>query len=333
MASRNGSQHSRRPGRTDIGASWISYSDMMAALLLVFILVLCYSVFQYLTMMDTKTQELDAQQALLNSQQATLEDQTALLAQQQQDLEDQEDKLLSLQANLDTQQADLETSQANLVARESELKDAQAQLADQQNKLDAANSLLTTQQAAMDAQQLRIDDLIGMRTRIIQDLSTTLQTANLQATVDSQTGNIVLNSAVFFETNSDVIRASGQQLLDEFIPVYLSVLLRPEYSDYLGEIIIEGHTDTSGSYLLNLRLSQQRALAVATYCLQMDGLSSTQLEMLRSILTAKGKSYSNPVYNSDGSINMDASRRVEFKFSLKDAEMIDEMNKILSSNQ
>ena len=28
---------------------------------------------------------------------------------------------------------------------------------------------------------------------------------------------------------------------------------------------------------------------------------------------------------------MDASRRVEFKFSLKDAEMIDEMNRLLQS--
>lgn len=34
----------RGAGKSDGGASWISYSDMMAALLLVFVLVLCYSV-------------------------------------------------------------------------------------------------------------------------------------------------------------------------------------------------------------------------------------------------------------------------------------------------
>ena len=34
----------RRAGRTDSGAAWISYSDMMAALLLVFVLVLMQDV-------------------------------------------------------------------------------------------------------------------------------------------------------------------------------------------------------------------------------------------------------------------------------------------------
>ena len=36
------------------------------------------------------------------------------------------------------------------------------------------------------------------------------------------------------------------------------------------------------------------------------------------------------VYDENGNENPDASRRVEFKFSLKDAEMIEEMNRILS---
>ena len=35
---------------------------------------------------------------------------------------------------------------------------------------------------------------------------------------------------------------------------------------------------------------------------------------------------------SDGVEDADASRRVEFKFSLKDSEMIEEMNRILSED-
>ena len=95
------------------------------------------------------------------------------------------------------------------------------------------------------------------------------------------------------------IKDSGRALLDEFIPVYLGVLLQPEYVDYLGEIIIEGHTDTQGTYLVNLELSQERALSVATYCLQMPTLSEEQLEKLREILTAKGRSYSCLLYTSN----------------------------------
>ena len=65
----------RGASKADGGASWISYSDMMAALLLVFVLVLCYSVYQYFLMLETKTAELDEQSALLTQQRATLADQ------------------------------------------------------------------------------------------------------------------------------------------------------------------------------------------------------------------------------------------------------------------
>ena len=57
--------HNRRAGRgsTGGGASWISYSDMMAALLLIFVLILTYSLYQYFTMLEAKTAELEEQQS------------------------------------------------------------------------------------------------------------------------------------------------------------------------------------------------------------------------------------------------------------------------------
>lgn len=355
--------HNRRAGHgaSASGASWISYSDMMAALLLVFVLILCYSLYQYFSMLETKTQELETQKQMLVEQQTTLDEQTATLSTQQTTMDEQTAKLASQQAALDAQASALATAQANLqsaqsalntqqaaldqqtaaldnanatlVTREQELSTLQSQLATQQTALDAATELLDTQKAALAAQTTKIDDLVGVRTKIIQELSTALSSASLKAKVDKNTGDIVLDSTVFFETGSNVIKQDGKTLLDKFIPVYLSVLLRPEYQDYLGEIIIEGHTDTKGEYFMNLELSQNRALSVAKYCLQMDGLTDDQRTLLRSILTAKGKSYSDPVYNSDGSVNMDASRRVEFKFSLKDAEMIEEMNRLLQTTE
>ena len=66
--------HNRRAGRgsTGGGASWISYSDMMAALLLIFVLILTYSLYQYFTMLEAKTAELEEQQTLLLQQQVLL---------------------------------------------------------------------------------------------------------------------------------------------------------------------------------------------------------------------------------------------------------------------
>ena len=243
-----------------------------------------------------------------------------------------QEELAAIQIQLDQQEADLFAAQAALGDKEEELSVLQLQLAEQADKLDALQVVLQAQQGQLESQQEKIDNLVGVRTKIIEELSQALTRANFKAAVDPDTGDILLDSAVFFETNSSTIKDSGEMLLRQFLPVYLSVLMQEEYAEYVGEIIIEGHTDTAGSYITNLKLSQDRALNVATFCLEMPGLTRTQTLKLQELMTAKGRSYSDPVYNSDGSVNMDASRRVEFKFRLKDAEMINEMNRILSED-
>ena len=309
--------HNRRAGRgvSGTGASWISYSDMMAALLLIFVLILTYSLYQYFTMMETKTKELNDQQAILDKQ-------TVALRLAKDELDDKEAQLVIIQGNLDDLKVKLD-------AQEQTLEDLQIVLSSKEADLETATLKLQEQKDLLNAQALRIDNLIGIRTNMIQDLSNTLSAANLKAAVDPNSGDIKLDSSVLFETGSSVIRPEGKELLDSFIPVYLDVLLRPEYADYLGEIIIEGHTDTDGSYESNLKLSQNRALQVALYCLNMPSLSSAHRARLQEIMTATGRSESDPVY-VNGVEDKDASRRVEFKFSLKDAEMIEEMNRILS---
>ena len=312
--------HNRRASRgAQGGFSWISYSDMMAALLLIFVLILTYSLYQYFTMLETKTLELD----LKNTE---LEEQKIALNLATDELNAKEQALIIIQTDLDK-------LQDKLSSREEELNNAKATLVIQQQALEDASKKLEEQQLALSAQAQRIDDLIGIRTTMIRDLSASLSAANMKATVDPNTGDIVLDSSVFFETGKSAIKEEGQELLNRFIPIYLDVLLRDKYADYLGEIIIEGHTDSTGSYQSNLKLSQDRALQVALYCLNMPTLTRAQKARLQDILTAKGRSSSDLVYDANGVENPDASRRVEFKFSLKDAEMIAEMNRILSEQE
>lgn len=319
----------RRAGRGNNGSHWIGYSDMMASLLLVFVLTLCYSMYLYFSTLETKTAELEEQRAVVAAQQSTLDEQTVRLEAQTAQLAQQQEDLESAQASLAEQQAALDAANETLASREEELASLQSQLAQQQITLDAQAEVLASQQEALESQTAKIDDLVGVRTQIVSELSSALTASGLKATVDPNSGDITLDSAVFFETASYTIKADGQAMLDQFVPVYLSVLLQDKYTDYLGQIIIEGHTDTVGEYFMNLELSQNRALSVAKYCLQMRSLTEEQREMLRSILTAQGRSYADPIYNADGTVNMEQSRRVEFKFSLRDAEMIEEMNRIL----
>ena len=313
----------RGPRSGDNGAHWISYSDMMASLLLVFVLAVVYSVYQYYSMLEIKTQQL-------NEQQAELDRATITLVQREEELEaanvtlmGKQEELAAIQIQLDQQENDLHAAQDALKTKEEEQARLQLQLA-------AMQSVLEAQRAEMLSYQHRIDDMIGVRSKIIQELSQALSAANVGASVDAATGDIILEGKVFFDSSKDTIRTEGQELLSRFVPVYLGVLMRPEYVDYVGEIVIEGHTDTAGSYLTNLRLSQNRALSVAEYCLQLPSLSSRQVSQLQELLTAKGRSFSDPIYKADGSVDMDASRRVEFKFRLKDSEMIQEMNRILT---
>ena len=312
--------HNRRASRgAQGGFSWISYSDMMAALLLIFVLILTYSLYQYFTMLETKTLELDTKNKELDQQKIALNLAT--------------DELNAKEQALIIIQTDLDNLQDKLSSQEEELNNAKATLIIQQQKLDEAAAKLEEQQLALASQAERIDDLIGIRTNMIRELSSSLTAANMKATVDPNTGDIVLDSSVFFETGKSTIKEEGQELLNRFIPVYLNVLLQDKYSDYLGEIIIEGHTDSTGTYESNLKLSQDRALQVALYCLNMPGLTREQKTKLQQILTAKGRSFSDLVYDENGIEDADASRRVEFKFSLKDSEMIEEMNRILSNQE
>ena len=316
--------HNRRAARGSVGggASWISYSDMMAALLLIFVLILAYSLYQYFTMLETKTKELEQQQIQLGLAQAALDEKEGLIIIIQSELDQKE-------AELTTKEEELEEKDQLLISQKAELDSLQLILIGKQADLDAAQARLDEQQLLLSDQARKIDDLVGIRTAMIRDLSSALSLASLKAKVDPNTGDIVLDSSVFFETGKATIKPEGQELLDRFVPVYLSVLLRDEYADYLGEIIIEGHTDSQGSYESNLKLSQDRALQVALYCLHMPSLTAQQKQKLQSILTAKGRSYSDLII-VNGVEDADASRRVEFKFSLKDAEMIEEMSRILS---
>ena len=323
----------RRSRGTDSGAHWISYSDMMASLLLVFMLAVVYSVYQYNNMLEIKT-------AQLNEQQEELDRATITLVQREEELEaanvtlmGKQEELAAIQIQLDQQENDLHAAQTALQTKEEEQALLQLQLAEQKDKQAAMMLLLESQKTEMLNQQKRLDALVGVRSEIIKRLSAALTSANLKAAVDSTTGDIVLDSAIFFETNSNVIKDSGKELLSRFLPVYLGVLMSPEYTDYVGEIIIEGHTDSDGSYITNLKLSQNRALSVAEYCLNLLNGNRSRQELFKELLTAKGRSFSDLVYNADGTENKDASRRVEFKFRLKDSDMIDEMNRILSQMQ
>ncbi len=289
---------------------WQSYSDMMAALLLIFILIIAITLAIY----REKTNDLDKTRLELSEAQSQLD----------ATIED-----------LEQSKAELEQSNGELASSLAELQQAYEQAALTQEELNNAYLEIENARQELTTTKQELQDIVGVRTDIIGALQSAFSNSSMK--VDAQTGSITFSSDVLFRYNSSYLTAESKESLKNIIPMYLDVLLQDQFREYIAEIIIEGHTDTDGSYQSNMELSYARANAVAEFCLdKRNGLTEEEIEQLQKILTVNGKSWSNPVYqkdtvgNSTSEVDMTASRRVEIKFRLKEDEMIEKIAGILN---
>lgn len=324
----------RKPTEFQETSFWQSYSDMMAGVLLMFILIICGTLF---VLMQVKN-SYDASELELRQREEELERETLeklgyidLTDTQQMLLDEQQARLDEQQAQLDEQKAALEAAQALLAQQQAQLAASQTLLSLQQAELEDKEAQISLQQEELASQTLQLEEIIGVKKDLIADLRDEFAHSDLSISIDEQTGSIMLESSILFDYDSDVLTNAGKSTLSEFLPAYFDVVLSDEYIDYVSEIIIEGHTDTVGSYEYNLALSQARAAAVAEYCLggSQSVFSADRADRIRSIVSVVGRSWSDPIYNADGSVNAEASRRVVVKFRLSDDEMINELLAVL----
>ena len=119
---------------------WRSYSDMMAGVLLLFVLIMCVTLFQAqksynesieerdekIALQEEYTLEILAQQNELNEKEGQLKDQNEQLKTQDEKLKDQETLLSELAAKLKDQEATLSTQKADLDEKTALLKEQQA---------------------------------------------------------------------------------------------------------------------------------------------------------------------------------------------------------------
>lgn len=335
---RYGKSRRNRNGQSD-GSFWLCFSDLMSALMLVFVLVLFYSVYQYFDMLEVKTAELLRQSGLLDQQQAQitlsqqeLADKEAQLTAQSATLSEQSEKLTAQETALLAQQAKMLLQEQTLQALQDKLAEQEAALNSAQLSLDEALLAQQGQQALLDAQQAKLDKLVGVRTEIIEDLVSALRQSNITGANVDDSGAIVFSSEMMFSIGSSGLNETGKQFLNSFLPNYLKVLMSETYSKNVSQIIIEGHTDTQGSYMTNVELSQDRALSVLRYVMsdEFTGISPAEKQRLEQVVTINGRAYSDPIYKADGTVDMEASRRVVIKFRLNDEDMVTEMLNVLN---
>jgi len=149
--------------------------------------------------------------------------------------------------------------------------------------------------------------------------------ASWGAEIDSTTLSVKFGPEVLFRQGEAEIQPRFKEILDDFFPRYVAILMQPSFRDHIEEVRIEGHTSSewfyrgavrgSGleAYEGNMDLSQQRTRAVLSYVVRLAGVREHWEGWLRPLMTANGLSSSQLVRNEDGGENRLLSRRVEFR--------------------
>lgn len=137
------------------------------------------------------------------------------------------------------------------------------------------------------------------------------------------------NPQVLFVEGKADVTPRFQNILREFIPKYLKVVMQDKYKDKIAEIRIEGHTNTKpisitdDPYIDNMKLSQDRARNVLAFFRKQKcflSLNTILKQRLQFWLTANGLSYGRTIdanskltFTSNTKIDPEKSRRVEFR--------------------
>ena len=323
---------------------WISYADLMAGLLFVFILVLGAIVIKYIYTQSN----LEKEKLALNQSQEELINKTEVL-----------NKLNSLIKNLENEKTELsnqlsksnETINLNneelqklkdvLLGYELKDKDQTTELENRQNQITLKDSELTVlvnklleQEKAhqktveeFDITKAKIKTLTGIKINVIKKLKEKL---GKSINIDEKSGAIKFSSNILFDQGAYKLKEESKKELNGVLKNYISTLLEDkEIRKYIHGITIEGHTNSDGSYLSNLQLSQQRALEVMQFLYESNTINK---ELLNKYVSSSGKSSSDLIFK-DGVEDKDASRRIEIKFIIKNEEAVKELQNYLGQDK
>ncbi|MDD3054582.1 MAG: OmpA family protein [Aliarcobacter sp.] len=324
---------------------WISYADLMAGLLFVFILVIGAIVIKYIYTQSN----LEKEKLALNQSQEELINKNEVL-----------NKLNTLIKSLEAEKSDLSTqlSKANetinlndeelqklkdvLLGYELKDKEQTTELENRQNQITLkdselivlVNKLLEQEKAhqktveEFDITKAKIKTLTGIKINVIKKLKEKL---GKSINIDEKSGAIKFSSNILFDQGAYKLKEESKKELNGVLKNYISTLLEDkEIRKYIHGITIEGHTNSDGSYLSNLQLSQQRALEVMQFLYESNTISK---DLLNKYVSSSGKSSSELIYNKDGSEDKDNSRRIEIKFIIKNDEAVKELQNYLGEKE
>lgn len=188
-------------------------------------------------------------------------------------------------------------------------------------------SFIKQKEEVLKAQEQKLKAFHSLEQKLIENLESAVFDQSVR--VNPQTGVLQIESGVLFGEGESQLRADSKVRLRKVFETYIQVVLQEEYAAFLKNIDIVGHTNSNGTYLFNLQLSQQRALTVMKALLGHAGEKRAQLETL---VVASGRAFAEPILTEAGREDPIASRRIEIKFRLKEDEMLRDIYADLEAN-
>ncbi len=342
---------------------WISYADLMAGLLFVFILLIGAIVIKSSILknqlhdkeaiMSKKEKELAQKNLRLQKDALQLSDKekllklkdteikklNALLLKKNTKIDALNHKIVIVQTLLDTKENALRKEKTSLEEYKGKVLVLSNALSDAKDAVKIKDEKLLTLLASIDEKKTKYDSLVkklqeqkakiksltGIKLQVIAALKEALGS---QIDIDKKTGSLKLASNILFDVGSAILRDEAKLQLKKSFEEYIGTLVKNEnIRPHLDKIIIEGHTDSDGGYIYNLKLSQNRALAVMQYLLTLD---FTKKYNIKPLMVASGRAYLDAIMQ-EGKENKEASRRIEIKFRLKNEDAMHEIEKVLDA--
>lgn len=248
-------------------------------------------------------------------------------------LDESKDDLKKTKEELEKEKKTLSDYEGKVLVLSNQLTDAKdaVKIKDEKllavlNTMDEKKTKYDDLMANLQSQKAKIKSLTGIKLKVVAALKNALGD---KIDIDKKTGSLKLASNILFQVGQATLKDEAKVELKKAFEQYIGTLVTDEeIRPHLDKIIIEGHTDSDGSYIYNLNLSQKRALAVMEYLLTLD---FTKKHNIRPLMTASGRAYLDAI-SKDGVEDKEASRRIEIKFRLRNEAAMHEIEKVLDAN-
>ena len=278
----------RSEGKSGDQTFWISYADLMAGLMFVFMLIIGAVVVKYVLsqsdlaklqkdLSEREKQIVSSQSELARkenvikeifsnldrakSENKELADINRLVNEMLEGIKKEKNELTNLTQTYEINLNDANKTIADLQDRVVQLGQILAQKDEALNELNAKYGDKISKFAALEEDfnktKDKIKDISSLRSNVISNLRAKLGN---KVSIDPSSGVVSLPESILFDTGSYELRDEAKARLKEILQTYFEAILNnEEIAKHIDRIVIEGHTNSVGSYMYNLDLSQKRA--------------------------------------------------------------------------